>query len=378
MSADVEADAIVIGAGIAGASTAYFMAANVRVIVLERELQPGLHSTGRSAALYIESYGSEQVRALTRASRDFLEKPPAGFSQYPLLSPRGALVIGSDEQVKDVVGLYESVRRHCPSVRLQHAADLRARVPVLEPGAARIGLFEPGAADIDVNELHRGYLRGVRAHGGDLICGVSIDAIEYSQGRWRVHGSDQLFCAPLLINAAGAWADEVATLAGVAPIGIEPRRRSAFLFAPPEGVCISDWPFVMGVDESFYFKPDAGLILGSPANADPVSPHDVQPEEIDIALGIDRIEQATTMRIRRPTRVWAGLRSFVSDGNPVGGFSPDAKGFFWVAAQGGYGVQTSAAMGEACAHLVLERTLPARLLDAGVSRSTLDLRSIKF
>ena len=183
--------------------------------------------------------------------------------------------------------------------------------------------------------------------------------------------------APLVIDAAGAWADEVAALAGVAPLGIEPRRRSAFLFQPPEGVATAHWPFVTSVAEDFYFKPDAGLLLGSPANADPVRPHDVQAEELDIAIAIDRIERATTMRIQRPMRPWAGLRSFVADGGLVGGFDPSARGFFWVAALGGYGIQTCAAMGEACAHLALGRALPAHLTDAGLSTAMLGVERLR-
>ena len=181
----------------------------------------------------------------------------------------------------------------------------------------------------------------------------------------------ETFRAPLLLDAAGAWADRVAAMAGVAPLGLTPKRRSAFVFEPPAGVDVHRWPFVCDIAETFYFKPDAGLLLGSPANADPVEPHDVQPEEYDIALGIHHIEQATTMEIRRPVRTWAGLRSFVADGDLVGGLAPDAPGFFWVAAQGGYGIQTSAAMGEACAHLALRRPLPGPLVDAGITAAML-------
>jgi len=169
----------------------------------------------------------------------------------------------------------------------------------------------------------------------------------------------------------------VAALAGVAPLGIEPRRRSAFLFQPPEGVITAHWPFVTSVDEDFYFKPDAGLLLGSPANADPVRPHDVQAEELDIALAIDRIERATTLRIQRPMRPWAGLRSFVTDGGLVGGFDPSARSFFWLAALGGYGIQTCAAMGEACAHVALGRALPAHLIDAGLSTGMLGVERLR-
>jgi len=376
MSTITEADVIVIGAGMAGASVAYFLAPHARVVVLEREQHAGVHSTGRSAALFSETYGSAQVRALSRATRPFLERPPEGFAQHPILSPRGTVIIGNSEQADAVQAMYEEMAPLGDGVRMVDGAWLRNRVPVLRPEAAEIGLFEPGSADIDVNELHQGFLRALRARGGKLRVNVAIRSIERGPGHWFVDAGDESFRAPLLVNAAGAWVDEVAALAGVAPIGIQPRRRSAFLFQPPSDVDTTHWPFVMDVEETFYFKPDAGLLMGCPANADPVSPHDVQPEELDIAMGIHRIEEATTMTIRRPTRTWAGLRSFVADGDLVGGFAPGSNDFFWVAAQGGYGIQTSAAMGEACANLILGRALPEPLQDAGITADMLDPRRL--
>jgi D-arginine dehydrogenase len=371
MTTTHDADALVIGAGIAGASVACFLAPHAKVLVLEREEHVGMHSTGRSAALFFASYGSPQVRALTRASRAFFDGPPTGFAHHAILAPRGALIIGRDDQADAVRALHAAVAPHAPHAQLLERAAMRSLVPVLEPGYVHLGLLEPDAADIDVHELHQGYLRAIKPHGGELVCGVAIDAIERVQGRWCITAGDEVFRAPVLLNAAGAWVDEVAAMAGVAPLGIQPRRRSAFLFVPPHDLHSARWPAVCDVDEQFYFKPDAGQLLGSPANADPVAPHDVQPEEMDIALGIHRIEEATTLRIRRPTRTWAGLRSFVADGDLVGGFARDAEGFFWVAAQGGYGIQTSAAMGEACAALALGRALPPHLVDQGIAAAML-------
>jgi D-arginine dehydrogenase len=371
MSRVVDVDAVVIGAGMAGASAAYFLAPHARVAVLEREAHPGVHATGRSAALFSETYGSPQVRALTRATRPFLQRPPAGFAAHPILAPRGTVIIGDAGKVDAVEAMHAAMAPHTPGLTLLSPDELLAMVPVLRPEAARIGLYEPGAADIDVNELHQGFLRGLRARGGQLRTGVDITAIERGPGHWYVEAGDTVYRAPLVLNAAGAWVDQVAALAGVQPLGIEPRRRSAFLFEAPEGLATARWPFVIDADESFYFKPDAGLLLGSSANADPVLPHDVQPEELDVAMGIYRIEEATTLSIRRPLRTWAGLRSFVADGDLVGGFAPDAPGFFWVAAQGGYGIQTSAAMGEACANVALGRDLPGHLQDAGLNAAML-------
>jgi D-arginine dehydrogenase len=375
MSTPLDSDVIVIGAGIAGASVGYFLSPHARVRVLEREEHAGFHSTGRSAALFSESYGPEQVRRLTRASRSFFERPPAGFVEHPVLSPRGVLIVGTAEQAGEVEAFHEAVLALSADARLVSSREIQALVPVMRPHAASLGVVESGAADIDVHGLHQGFLRGLKARGGEIRTSLAIRSIGFANGRWQVDAGAQMFRAPLLINAAGAWVDEVAALAGVAPLGIEPRRRSAFLFAPPPGMNVSQWPFVCSVDESYYFKPDAGMLLGSPGNADPVSPQDVQPEELDIALAIDRIEQATTMQIHRPTRTWAGLRSFVADGDLVGGFAPDAPGFFWVAALGGYGIQTCAAMGEACANLVLARPMPTHLADAGITAALLAPRS---
>jgi D-arginine dehydrogenase len=371
MTTVLDYDVLVIGGGIAGCSVAYFMAPHAKVRVLEREAFPGMHSTGRSAALFNETYGPPQVLALTRASRPFFEQPPGGFIEGPILTPRGSLTIGSDEQVSLVKAELEAVKPNLPSARLLAEKEIQAIVPVLRPEAARVALFDAGAADMDVNGLQQGFIRGLKARGGELTTGEEIVSIENVQGRWHVKTSSSLLRAPLLINAAGAWADEVARAAGVAPIGLEPRRRSAFLFTPPAGVDASGWPFVCAVDEAFYFKPDAGLLLGSSANADPASPHDVQPEELDIATGIYRIEEATTMQIQRPTRTWAGLRSFVADGDIVAGFAPDAPGFFWIAALGGFGIQTCAAVGEATASVAFGRAMPAHLQDAGVSEAML-------
>ncbi len=354
----MEFDVAIIGAGIAGASLAHFAAPHARVLLLEREAQPGMHSTGRSAAMFEESYGPAQVRTLTRASRAFLQTPPPGFAAAPLLGERGVLFIGRAEQVSELHQLHNTLRSEgCPAELLSSAQAL-ASVPVLRPDAAVLAVCDPGAADIDVHALHHGYLRGARAHGAHLVCNAEVFGLQAAAGGWHIHTRAGDFQAALLANAAGAWVDEVAALAAVAPIHIQPRRRSAFVFETPAGLSTHGWPCVAGVDESFYFKPDAGLLLGSPANTDPVHPHDVVPEELDIATGIHRIEAATTLAIRRPRRSWAGLRSFVSDGNLVGGFDPASPRFFWVAAQGGYGIQTSAAMGELCAALLLGRPRP--------------------
>ena len=361
MGGSRQADVIVIGAGIAGASVAFWLAPHRSVIVLERESQPGYHSTGRSAALFMESYGTPQVRALTLASRAFFQDPPPGFTERPIVSPRGALFVAAPGQEAELQQHWDLLHAMAPDARLLGAHEACALVPVLRPAKVIGAVLEPGAADMDVHALHQGYLRGLRQAGGSVMSDAAVNVLQRKDGMWQAEAGGQLYCAPMVINAAGAWADQVAALAGVRPLGLLPRRRSAFIFAPPPAMDVRHWPMAIGAGEDWYFKPDAGMLLGSPANADLVEPQDIQPEELDIALGIHRIEAMTTLQIRRPTRTWAGLRSFVADGDLVGGFAPDADGFFWLAGQGGYGIQTSAAMGEVCAALALGLPLPQRI-----------------
>ena len=362
---------LIIGGGIAGASVGYWLAPHGSVTVLERESQPGYHSTGRSAALFMESYGTPQVRALTLASREFFAHPPPGFAEPALLSPRGALMVASPGQEAALDAHWQLLQSMGPNARRLDAAQTCALVPVLRPDQVIGSVHEAEPADMDVNAIHQGFLRGLRRAGGSVVCDAPVTAVQRQSGLWRVEAGGQIHEAPVVINAAGAWADVVARLAGVTTLGLQPRRRSAFIFAPPADVQSARWPLVLGAAEDWYFKPDAGMLLGSPANADPVEPQDVQPEEIDIALAIHRIQEMTTMTIGRPIRTWAGLRSFVPDGDLVGGFDPDAPGFFWVAAQGGYGIQTSAAMGEACAALARGLPLPARIAGFGLSQAML-------
>ncbi len=340
-------------------------------MLLEREEQPGYHSTGRSAALFMESYGPPQVRALTLASRAFFERPPAGFSDHPLLSPRGALIVAAPDQAARLEEHWDVLRAISPTAKRLNGEQARALVPVLRADRVLGAVHEPDAADMDVHAIHQGYLRGMRKAGGQLVCSSEVSAITRSGGRWQVQCGITVYEAPIVINAAGAWADALARMAGVTPLGIEPRRRSAFIFAPPAGMDCTSWPMTVGATEDWYFKPDAGLLLGSPANADPVEAHDVQPEELDIALAIHRIQENTTLTIRRPTRTWAGLRSFSPDGDLVCGYDDQAPGFFWVAGQGGYGIQTSPAIGEIGAALVRGLDVPAYAASFGLTMQML-------
>ena len=371
------ADFIIVGAGIAGASVAYFLAPHARVVLLERESQPGSPSTGRSAALFLESYGTPPVRALTRASRPFYDAPPAGFAEHPVLGPRGALFVAAPGQEQELEAHWELLRAMTPHARRLTPAQAIGMVPVLRPERVIGAVLEPDANDMDVHAIHQGYLRGARRAGASLVCDAEVQAVQRTGDHWEVRTSAGSWRAPVVINAAGAWCDVVASLAGVPRIGLQPKRRSAFTFAPPAGVDARRWPCLVSADESWYVKQDAGMLLGSPANADPVDPQDVQPEEMDIALAIDRIQRMTTLEIRRPTRTWAGLRSFVSDGDLVGGFDAAVPGFFWVAAQGGYGIQTSPAMGEACAALARGLPLPRHIAASGLTEAMLGPARLK-
>ncbi|WP_409284818.1 NAD(P)/FAD-dependent oxidoreductase [Pseudomonas protegens] len=367
-----QADFIIIGGGIAGASTGYWLSRHGRVIVLERESHPAYHSTGRSAALYTAAYGTAQVRALTLASRDFFDHPPQGFCEHPLLTPRGEMTVDFNGDPAELNSQYLSAKASVPEMQLLSADQACARLPILRREKVHGALYDPSASDIDTDALHQGYLRGIRRHQGQVYTDHEVLGLQRDeQGLWQVQTNGQTFSAPLLINAAGAWADQIGAMAGARRLGLQPKRRAAFIFAGPEGLDTHHWPMLVSLDESFYMKPDAGMFLGSPANADPVEPHDVQPEELDIALGIYQIEEATTLSIRRPTRTWAGLRSFVSDGDLLAGFDPQVPGLFWVAGQGGYGIQTSPAMGQASAALVRGQPLPEPLTRFGLTPALL-------
>lgn len=363
-----DCDVLIIGAGMAGASLAWRLAqGGQRVVLLEREAQPGTQSTGRSAAMFMESYGPPGVRALTRAGRAFYLAPPGGFSDVPLLAPRNALFVATAAQQPALHAMQATLADSGTQLALLDEAQALALAPALRPGVFAQALLDVDGFDMDVNAILQGFVRGARQAGAQLLTGVHPVAAQHEGTGWRVTLSNgQVLQAAVVANAAGAWADEVGALFGAQPIGLEPRRRSAFTFAPPAGTDWSRTAMVCDVDEQWYFKPDAGQMLGSPANADPTTPHDVQPEELDIALGMYRIEEVSTFSITRPTATWAGLRSFVPDGEIVIGFDGTCPGFFWVAGQGGYGIQSAAGASLLAASLIEGVPLPAELARHGV------------
>lgn len=368
-----EFDFAIVGAGIAGVSAAYSLAPKARVIILEREHVAAYHTTGRSAALHSETYGSAEIRAITVASGRFYREPPQGFSDHALLTPRGAVIAGRAEQESALRTAAADYAKLVPSVRWLDPAETLRLQPLFKPEAVQGGaIFEPEADDMDVASIHGGFLRGARAAGAVLRLEAEVTALERKDGRWLISfRSGEAIAATNIINAAGAWADVLAGLAGVAPVGLVPKRRTAFTFDSPPGLDIAALPMAIDFDETFYFKPEVGQFLASPADETPSVPCDAQPEEMDIAVAVDRIETATTLQIRRIKNKWAGLRSFVSDKNLVAGYDKAVPGFFWLAGQGGYGIQTGAAAGRLAASLALGQGLPGDIAELGVTEAAL-------
>ena len=351
------ADVLVIGGGIAGIGAAARLASEAKVIVLERETAIGTHSTGRSAAVYIRNYGNATLKVLTAASADVYESDE--LSDTPLLTPRGELLIAGEA---DAVEMEKALSEGVGLERLSPKEAL-SMVPILREDGVAGAVLEAGAQDIDVSSLLQGYVRLLRAAGGKIQTDVAIQTITRGQ-LWRIETQTETFEAPIIVNAAGAWADQVAGLARVAQVGLVPMRRSAAILPAPQEDGFAAWPVVGAIDETWYCKPQSGKLLVSPAEEDPVEPQDAWPDDLVLAEGLDRFAQATTYPVTRVERSWAGLRSFVADRTPVVGFAPDADGFFWLAGQGGYGIQTSPAMAQLSADLILRKNpmIPAETL----------------
>jgi len=368
----MEVEFAIVGAGIAGVSCAYFLANEGSVAILEREHVAAYHTTGRSAALYSETYGNDAIRAITVASGGFYRLPPAGFADVPLLSPRGVVFIGTADQGGALDAAYNEFHDLVSTVRRIDKAETLALHPLLNPEAVDSGVYEPDAEDMDVAAIHGGFLRGARAKGAVLHLKAEIVGLARKDGKWHLDLRDgNQVIATSVVNAAGAWCDELAALAGVRPIGLVPKRRTAFTFDAPQGVDIHALPGLVDIAETFYFKPEVGQFLGSPADETPSPPCDAQPEELDIAIAVERIEAASTLRIRRIKNKWAGLRSFVADKTFVVGYDADAEGFFWLAGQGGYGIQSAPAMGRLSAALALGKGMPDDVKAMGITEATL-------
>ena len=322
-------DFVVIGAGIAGASIAYELARRGTVCLIEAESRPGFHATGRSAALFAPSYGGREIRAVTRASRRFFDRPPQGFCEHPLLTPRGCLYIARADQCDRLERMVDTIRASGGSVAGIDAQEARARVPLLRTDYLAAAAADADAMDIDVDALHQGFLRGARAAGAMLMTGTQATNIKRRNGMWSIELREGTMSASILVNAAGAWADEVAAACGARRIGLTPLRRTALLVDAPAGVDIRHWPAVIDTDEEFYFKPDAAQLLISPADERPQAPGDAQPDELDVAIGVDRVQSALDIDVKRVSHSWAGLRTFSPDRVPVVGFDAEVEGLFW-------------------------------------------------
>ncbi|MEE9297675.1 MAG: FAD-binding oxidoreductase [Acidimicrobiia bacterium] len=369
-------DVAVVGGGIAGTSVAYFLAEHCSVVVLEREATLGVHSTGRSAAIFTECYGDRVVRQLAIASRGFLEQTAPGFSDQPLLSDRSILFIATHAQADRMELHLEDYRSMVPDVRRLRPKEAVALCPALDGRRLAGAIHELEARDLDVHALHMGYQRGIRERGGEIRPGFGVDRVTRAGEEWVIGSGEAEITAAVLIDAAGAWCDVVAALAGASPVGLVPKRRTAFSFDSP-GWEVHRWPMVIDLDEQFYFKPEGPGLLGSPADEMPMEPHDVRHREEDVALGIERIEAATTLSIRSVRNAWAGLRSFVVDHRPVNGWDDSVPGFYWLAGQGGFGIKTSPAMGRYAAAMVLRRTPPAGFAEAGLNPEALGVSRLR-
>ena len=348
------ADVAIVGAGMAGASLAAEIAGEASVLILEAESQPGYHSTGRSAAFWSEIYGGPLIQPLTTASGDFLAAPQTDFADEPFLRPRGAVHVGDADGRERLDTLAARFAGTPVALAAMDRAALESAITGLRPGWDW-GLCEPTVADIDVSRLHAAYLKRARARGARLVADARVEQARREGGRWRIETRAGPFEAAILVDAAGAWADEVALAAGESPLGIQPFRRTiAQLRIDPPAP--SSLPLVVDARQRFYFKPEAGGRLWlSPHDETASGPVDCAPEEIDVALAIDRMEQVVDWRVERVERSWAGLRSFAPDRLPVYGFAPGGSGFFWCAGQGGFGIQTAPAAAKLAAALLLGR-----------------------
>jgi D-arginine dehydrogenase len=364
------ADVIVLGAGMAGASLAAELSPHRKLVLIEVEDQPGRHATGRSAAMFFESYGNATVCALTRASRTFLEHPPDGFCDVPLMSPRAAMIVADSEGLARLEAHYGGPDAPATMHRIAREEAL-ALVPILRPEWLAGAFIDGSGCDMEVAAIHQGCLRVARRAGTQVVLGAAELTLARSGGLWTVRCRAGEYRAPILVNATGAWADAVARQAGAGAVGLQPYRRTALTIPAPTAHDSRHWPMVIDVDETVYFKPDAGQLLLSPANEDPMAPCDVAPEELDIAIAVDRFETLTSEPVKRINHRWAGLRSFVADRSPVAGYDSRAEGFFWLAGQGGYGIQMAPALARTAAALLMGQPVPADVAAQGVNEGDL-------
>ncbi|HLL29658.1 MAG TPA: FAD-dependent oxidoreductase [Allosphingosinicella sp.] len=364
------ADFLIIGGGIAGLSAAARLAGHGKVVVLEAEEALGYHSSGRSVSFSHYGIGSSAVRGLTAWSRPFFEDQPDGFCPSPLSRTVPSLYFATEETLPALEALEAEMVRFADRTRRIGPAAMSELCPALRTGeeAAVSAILDPTGLKLDSDALLQSFARAIRAAGGEIASGRRIASIEPAGEGWSVRAeSGDAWSAPVLVDAAGAWADPIAMLAGVRPIGLEPKRRTIIVVDPPDGSDISSWPFAHSAAGDFYMLPEAGQLLVSPADEVEEGPCDAAPEEYDVALAADRLEHYTTVPVTRIAHRWAGLRTFVADRVPTAGFDPEAPGFFWLVGQGGYGLQTAPAMAAVVEALVTGGPWPQGLEELGVT-----------
>ncbi|MFN3172336.1 MAG: NAD(P)/FAD-dependent oxidoreductase [Hyphomicrobiales bacterium] len=363
-------DFLVIGGGISGASAAYELASHGSVLLLEAEKSAGYHSTGRSAALFTRNYGGPVVRRINAASAPFFKSPPDGFCDAPLLMPRGSLTVAAPGDEHALEPLLAASEPGEEVVRVS-VEEVLERVPFLRPDRVADAVFEANVTDIDVAGLHQGYLKGLRARDGVVMTGQRVGAFDRTADHWTVVTASENFQAKTVINAAGAWADQIGRLAGAKPIGLVAKRRTAIIIDAPDGTDIPALPAVDFAGSDIYLKPDAGKLMASPGDATPTEPQDVQPDEMDIAVLADWLQRETLIPVKRIPHSWAGLRNFVTDEAPVVGFDQKLDGFFWLAGQGGYGIMMAPALAQLTALLCASGQSSPGLLAFGLNADEL-------
>ncbi len=362
---NTSADIIIIGAGIAGASLANELSSNHSVILLEAETQPGYHSTGRSAAVFLPTSGPGLILSLVHASGDFFHNTPQGFCEHPLLSPRTTMMIaksGDDEHFD--LGLSNGMQEISTTQALE-------KVPAINTQNYTKFSIDPQTFDIDVDALLAAHIKRLKKNAGQLVTNAQVIKLGHHNNLWTVTTKQQEFNAPIIVNAAGAWADHVAELAGLKALSIQPKRRSAALIDVSDKWDVSHWPFVIAAGDRFYFRPIGKKLMISPADQTPVEPHDAWADDMALAHAMEDFQQATGFEVTHLEHTWAGLRSFAPDEHPVIGFDPRAKGFFWLAGQGGYGIETSPAISRIASAFIAQQNIPADIKALGIEQSSL-------
>ena len=357
---------LVVGGGMAGASIGYELAAEAEVLLIEQEPQLAHHTTGRSAAMYLQSFGNRVVRALTAASRPDFDRLQEDFQTPPLLVPKPLLWTADEEalpHLEDLLATSSPLRRVSPAEAIEVC-------PVLRPERLAGAAQDLSAMEMDVLAIHGAYIAGLRRRGGSVRAPARLDSISRDGAGWRAVVDGRPVGADAVVNAAGAWVDAVGALAGQAPVGIRPLRRTIFV-SPVRQPEPGSWPFIGDAGERFYFKGERDFVMVSPADEVPDEPRDVRPEELDIAAAMEVVNEHTTLGLRSVRTAWAGLRSFVADRSPVAGARSPAQGFFWFAGQGGYGIQMAPGLARSGASLLLHGRLPADVAALGVTPADL-------